>query len=168
MPCCGRVQPYSDAVSHYAPLSYKTAPTGPRAPDHPPMGRLRRLGLRREEEADVYAVWDRLSDAERIESVDMIAALDDDELRAQIIADREERKVAGTSAAGPLPQEFVTGEDADAAAVDPEDVPDGPVPMVLEWVGDSRARAAAALLAEQRRHDPVRKTLVAGAEAVLG
>lgn len=166
MPCCGPPRYYSDVVSHYAPLSYKLPPDGPRAPDHPPMGRLRRLGLRHEEEAEVYAVWDRLSDAERIESVEMIAALDDEELREQIAADRVERAANNSRLKAGV--EFVTGEDADAAAVDPEDVPDGPVPAVLAWVGEDRARAAAALIAEQRRHDPVRKTLVAGAEAVLG
>lgn len=176
----------------FAPLSYKLPPATPRAPVHPPMGRLRRLGLKREEEAEVYEDWRAMTDAERFESLEALSHIGDDELREQIREGREERQLIARSEAAqarsrldagvvfegnrigvaddgvPTPREHVTGADADAAAVDPEDVPDESVPDVLEWVGDDRARAAAALIAEQRRHDPPRKTLQAPLEAIIG
>lgn len=169
-------------MSHYAPLSYKTPPA-PRAPAHPPMGRLRRLGLRREEEAEVYADWNAMTEAERIEAFEALSHIGDDELREQIIEGREDRELAGPAerievaddgvpghgADEPLgPTQIVTAADADAAAVNPEDVPDAAVPAVLDWVGEDRARATAALVAEARRHDPPRKTLVEPLEALRG
>lgn len=146
-------------MSHFAPQSYRER--GPvRPPDHPPMARLRRLGITRADEDAIYADYQAMTDAEKFDALERLDYLDDDELRQQIIEGRDERLASAA--------EHVTAEEADAAAIDPEDVPDGPVPAVTDWVGDDRRRAAAALIAEQRRHDPPRKTLVAALEDLLG
>lgn len=54
------------------------------------------------------------------------------------------------------------------AAEDPGDqVPDGTVAEVADWVGDDRDRARAALDGEQAKGDGARSTLVAALEKLL-
>lgn len=145
----------------FAPASIKTrAPD--RAPDHPPMlRRLLRLGLTHAERDDVLDRWAHMSDDERFEAETAYQHLDDDELRRQIDEMRAESAVEASV-------QLVDGPSADAAAVDPDDVPDESVRDVLAWVDGDRHRAHAALLAEQRRHDPPRKTLVEPLSDLLG
>jgi hypothetical protein len=45
-------------------------------------------------------------------------------------------------------------------ASDPDEVPDGTIPVVLEWVGDDMARATKALHAEQLKGDKARMSLI--------
>lgn len=54
-----------------------------------------------------------------------------------------------------------------AVDVDGDGVPDGTVAQVLEWVGDDRDRAQAALDAEQGKGDSSRATLVAALTKLL-
>lgn len=134
-------------------------PKEPAAPAHAPIGRLRRLGLTQAEVTDTEQDWANLSDDERWEATHAMNAMTDEELRDQI---RE-----GRTAAGELVAEAVYAPEVEAAAVNPEDVPDATVDEVLEWVGDDRARATAALMAEQRRDGDPRKTLVEPLQALL-
>lgn len=88
-------------MSHFAPVSYKMR--GPeKAPDLPPIARLRRAGLTSEDEAEVMRRWETYTPAERLESVQSLEYLDDDELRRQIEEMREE--VAAEAAAEPAPK----------------------------------------------------------------
>jgi hypothetical protein len=174
--------------SPFAPVAYKE-PAPAKVPDVPPMmRRLIDLGISQGERELVRAIWTRLSDAERLEAIEAYENLDDDELRVQISEMRDRLAEDGISIdamdpdqveaavaaweqadAGETPApEVISGEQADADAVDPEDVPDDSVPVVLDWVGEDRGRAAAALIAEQRRHDPPRKTLVDPLSALVG
>jgi hypothetical protein len=145
----------------YAPVNFKDRPAR-RPPDHPPIARLRRLGLSRDLADEMQRRWREMSDGEKFEALDAIENLTDDELREGLVEMREEMHEALQR-----PAEHVTGEDAELAAVDVDQVPDDTVPAVLEWVGEDRARAAAALLAEQRRHEQPRKTLVDPLESLL-
>lgn len=148
----------------YAPVNFKERPAR-RAPDHPPIARLRRLGLSRDIADELQSRWRELTDEEKFETLAAIDHLTDDELREglaemedeirEALAERQAQAEVVDAAV-----EQVTGEAADADAVDVEDVPDDTVAEILIWVGDDRARASAALLAEQRRHDPPRKGVV--------
>lgn len=163
-----RPPPYSEPMpSHnpFAPVSTRERKAPARAPEFPPLRRLRRLGLLPDEEQVVRERWEALSDAERTETFEAMENLDNDELARQIVEMRQELAAERRGQRG---AEVVSGADADEAAVDVDDVPDGTVPEVLEWVGDDQARASAALLAEQRRHDPPRKTLVEPLEDLVG
>lgn len=150
----------------FAPVAYRERSAKSEYPaDAPPMmQRLIRLGITSTEREQVREAWAAMTEAERAESATMYENVDDDELLRAI----EEARADEAEEAGAAPAEHISGADAEAAAVDPEDVPDGPVPVVLEWVDDNPHRAAAALVAEQRRHDPPRKTLVEPLEALLG
>lgn len=111
------------------------------------------MGLRREDEAEVWARWEALSNEERIEAMGAMENLDDDELRRQVEEMREEALAAGAqppSLTGALPV-----------------VPDGTAQDVLDWVGEDAQRASAALLAEEARPQP-RKTLLARLRALVG
>lgn len=119
------------------------------------MQRLRRAGLRLDEEEGALAAYQALSDAEKFEWLESIGHVDGDELRAMIADGR-------TSAA------YASASQDDEDHVDWEEVPDGTVAEVLAWVGDNQHLASAALIAERRRHDPPRKTLTAQLEALLG
>lgn len=98
------------------------------------MERLRRLGADELVIAEVQRRWAGLTDAEKIDAYRDVNNLTDEELRQQIA-------------------------ETQAEAVDA--VPDASVSEVLEWVGDDRGRATAALLAERTRpEDDQRKTLL--------
>lgn len=163
-------------MTHLAPLAW-AGPSAPRPPDHPPMQRLRRAGLRVDEEDFIREAWDRLSPEERTEWYEQVMSdIDLEELRRQIaelraggwsegIAEPESPTVEAE--ATPVALVF-DGEEVVAAdnEVSPDAVPDAVVGTVLEWVGEDPGRARAALAAEQRRHDPPRKTLVERVEAL--
>lgn len=136
----------------FAPKSYR-ARTPPRAPDLPPLVRLRRVGLTHDDEAVVRARWAALSNDERFEAMTAMENLDDDELRRQVEEMREE--AAATAALSEYDTPALT------------DVPDATVDEVLGWVGDDAARAAAALAAEEGRPQP-RKTLRARLQGLVG
>lgn len=79
----------------FAPRSMKFR--GPeRAPDLPPLLRLRRTGLRPDEEPEVLARWAAMTNAERLEAGESLEYLDDDEVRRQV---EEMREDAAASAA---------------------------------------------------------------------
>lgn len=79
----------------FAPRSMKFR--GPeRAPDLPPLLRLRRAGLRPDEEPEVLARWASMTNAERLEAGESLEYLDDDEVRRQV---EEMREDAAASAA---------------------------------------------------------------------
>lgn len=124
----------------------------PRAPAHPPVARLRRLGVTEAELGEAMRNWAAMDDGDRWEALDALSQLSDEELREILAEGRAERDEEAA--------EKVYAPDAEAGAVNPEDVPAGNVEDVLAWVGDDRARAAAALMAEQRRDGDPRKTLV--------
>lgn len=151
---------YSEHMPNPKAPTRHVTPSAPRAPDHPPTGRLRRIGVTQEEVAEAERRWADMSDDERWEAQEALNALTDEELRGQLAEGRAERDEA------PAP-EAVYAPDAEASAVNPEDVPEGTVDAVLDWVGDDRARAAAALLAEQRREGDPRKTLVEPLQQLL-
>jgi hypothetical protein len=119
-----------------------------RAPETPPLRRLRKAGLTRADEEEVRARWAALSDAERFEAMEAMDNLDLEELRRQIEEMREEA-TASTS-------EPTIGE-----------VPDGSVETVLAWVDGDAERARAALEAEQDRPTQ-RRTLLARLQALVG
>lgn len=139
-------------MDHLSPLAF-AGPPAHKAPDHPPMQMLRRAGLRVEEEQFVYEAWDRMGPADRTEWYETVMSnLDTDELRRQI----EELRATGWSQ--PIADETPAVVADESPGVD--EVPDGTVDQVLEWVGDDVTRATAAIAAEQTRHDPPRKTLL--------
>lgn len=139
-------------MTHLAPMAF-AQPAPVKAPDHPPMQRLRRAGLRPEEEQFIREAWDGLGPGERLEWYESVMGdLDQDELRRQI----EELRSTGWS-------EAMVGETPAAGGV-----PDGNVDEILAWVGNDAERARAALVVEPERHDPPRKTLVEPLEDLLG
>lgn len=138
----------------YAPVNFKDPPAR-RAPDHPPLDRLRRLRLTREEVDEAERDWREMTTDERFETMAAMEAMNDDELAALLSEQRTEAV------------EYVSGEEVEATAVNVEDVPDSTVAQVLDWVGDSITRATAALLAEQHRHNPPRKGVVGPLEGLL-
>lgn len=73
----------------FAPKSYRE-PRPRRAPDVPPLLRLRRAGLTPADEPVVRSRWAAMSDAERFEAAEAMENLDNDELRRQIEEMREE------------------------------------------------------------------------------
>lgn len=88
--------------------------------------------------------WAGLTGAERIEAYADLNNLTDDELRQQITE---------------------TAEELNERA----DVPDGNVAEILEWVGESRARARAAWRVEREKVDrEQRKTLLESLGDLLG
>lgn len=81
----------------FAPKSYRErAPR--RAPDSPPLIRLRRAGLTRDDEEVVRSRWAALNDAERFEAMEAMDNLDNDELRRQIEEMREEAAAEAAAA----------------------------------------------------------------------
>jgi hypothetical protein len=80
----------------------------PRAPDLPPLLRLRGAGLREDEYEDVIARWRAMTDAERFEAGEALDNLDDDELARQVVEMREEmeadRFAADALAEAPEPE----------------------------------------------------------------
>lgn len=74
---------FGDVTSHHSPVSFKY-PRPEKAPDRPPIARLRRVGLTPELEAEVYRRWEGYTDGERIKAVEDLDLLDDDELRQQV------------------------------------------------------------------------------------
>lgn len=147
--------------SPFEPRSYRERPAKSEYPaDAPPMMlRLIRAGLTQAEREEVREAWAAMTDAERAETAEMYENIDDDELARQLEESRAEDAV-GRGA--------VAWDAADPVEIHPEDVPDGPVPAVLAWVGEDRQRAKVALIAEGRRHDPPRKTLVDPLESLAG
>jgi hypothetical protein len=140
----------------FRPLSYRErAPQ--RAPDLPPLIRLRRAGLTAEDEAEVRERWAAMTNAQRFEAMAALDNLDDEELRRQVVEMREEMREEAEAAAA------LVGY-ADSS---PDEVPDGTAQEVLGWVGDDAAKAAAALAAEQARPQP-RKTLRSRLQALVG
>ncbi len=81
----------------YEPGSYKFR-SPPRAPDLPPLMRLRRAGLREDEQDEVIARWRAMSNAERFESGEAMDNLDDDELARQVVEMREEMEAERAAA----------------------------------------------------------------------
>lgn len=136
-------------TSPFAPKS-RRAPSPARAPDRAPLVRLRRLGLRPEDEDEVHRRWSALSHAERFETMTAMENLDDDELRRQIAEMRED--MAGA-----------TGPTTEA-----DEVPHGTADEVLAWVGEDARRAQEALKAEQARGTRARRTLVARLRRLAG
>lgn len=53
------------------------------------------------------------------------------------------------------------GEEGPAVDLDGDGVPDGTANQILDWVGEDKERAAAALAAEEAKGDAARSTLVA-------
>lgn len=77
----------------------------------------------------------------------------------------EWRPVPGSPAAdSPEPEPEAEGSDRPGSG---DQVPDGTIAEVLDWVGDDSDRAVAALEAEEER-DQSRTTLVAALEKVIG
>lgn len=133
----------------FAPRVSRT-PTVGGAPDHPPIGRLRRAGLAVDEIAEVRQRWAEMTDEERREALEALSHLTDAELAEGVEEARRDR----------------AAEDAPPAS-EGGDVPDGTVDQVLGWVGDEPELAAAALAAEQAKPEP-RVTLVRALEAIAG
>ncbi len=71
----------------------------PRAPDLPPLLRLRRAGLREDEFDEVIARWRAMTHAERFEAGEALDNLDDDELGRQVEEMREEMEADRFAAA---------------------------------------------------------------------
>ncbi len=123
----------------FAPKAYRVrAPE--RAPDVPPLARLKRLGLDPTTEAEVRRRWAEMTNAERLESAKVLDNLDDDEVRRQIAE--------------------MTEPDGDLPLPSVEDVPSGTAAEVLAWVGEDASLARLALEAERARPQGERRTLV--------
>lgn len=129
----------------YAPSRKATRePAARRPPRTPPILRMRRVGITPAEEQEALRAWAEWSDEEKFEFLDAWDNLRDDEIRAMLDEGR-----------------------TDAPYVSLTDVPNGTVDAVLDWVGEDRARAAAALEVENDREAP-RKTVLAALEALTG
>lgn len=99
----------------FVPKSFR-APTPRRAPDLPPLVRLRQAGLTIDDEPIVQARWATLSNAERFESMEALDNLDDDELRRQIEEMREEAAAGEALAEYPGTEADPVGHPEAAAA----------------------------------------------------
>lgn len=87
----------------FAPRSYRErAPE--RAPDLPPILRLRRAGLTDADELIVRARWAGMTNDERLEAADAMEYVDNDELRRQIEEMREEAAAGEALADYPEPE----------------------------------------------------------------
>lgn len=130
------------------------------------VSRLTGLDATLDEVEAVRAWWDQpLEEGEHTR--EMLLRMSDDELR-QLIADGRAEFEHGTMTEDEQAQRRFE-QAIDAARPEAENVTaHGTVEQVLEWVGDDRARAHAALEAEQTAPDSEpRKTLVAALEKLI-
>ena len=67
----------------FQPVAFRTATPG-HAPDHPPIGRLRRAGLQADEIESVKDDWAKMTEDERLGALEALSNLTDEELRADI------------------------------------------------------------------------------------
>lgn len=122
------------------------------------ISRLRGLSATDEEIESVRSTWDDLDDGWTAEDRRHLARLPDDELRAELVATREEYDHATTTETEQETLDtagFLEQQRAEAAAVITKAI--GPV---LEWVGEDVARAIAILELEQSESGAKRKGIV--------
>lgn len=122
------------------------------------VGRIQLLGATDEEIAQVRETWDELDEQWTAEDRDNLANLSDDDLRAELLATREEYDHATTTEDEQDQRDAATWLEqvrAEAAEVIGQNVG-----QVLGWVGEDAGRALAILELEQSESGAKRKGVV--------
>lgn len=127
--------------------------------------RLRALGASDEEIATVRSTWDDLEDGWTEADRTSLTLLPDDELRAELIATRDEYVHDTTDT---VQQEAIDATTfAAQVAAEAGEVVKRNVGLVLEWVGEDVGRAIAILDLELGDHGGKRTTLVEPLRALI-